>query len=137
LTRAKSGRISFLDVLSAVPPFSEGPLAVYCKFNFNFFFYKNSHTLAATYLYLRPVVRRRLTVVSLYPAYKFPIRPLVNRQVYLPCTKAFNTPFNYPSSKLTSNWSKSGLFRSLLCVLIRGKQKWTANEQEIHFFFGN
>ena len=29
LTRAKSGRISFLDVLLAVPPFSEGLLAVY------------------------------------------------------------------------------------------------------------
>jgi hypothetical protein len=29
LTRAKSGRISFLDVLSAVPPFSEGLLEVY------------------------------------------------------------------------------------------------------------
>jgi hypothetical protein len=29
LTRAKSGRISFLDVLSAVPHFFEGLLAIY------------------------------------------------------------------------------------------------------------
>ena len=35
LTRAKSGRISFLDVLSAVPPFSEGLLAVYNNFIFS------------------------------------------------------------------------------------------------------
>ena len=31
LTRAKSGRITFLDVLSAVPHFFEGLLAVYSQ----------------------------------------------------------------------------------------------------------
>jgi hypothetical protein len=35
LIRAKSGRISFLDVLSAVPPFSEGRFAVYIQLGFH------------------------------------------------------------------------------------------------------
>jgi hypothetical protein len=35
LTRAKSGRISFLDVLSVVPPFSEGLLAVCTKHQYS------------------------------------------------------------------------------------------------------